>query len=129
MVTAEGTIIGIPDTYYYAFNFPINGGIQQPAVVNEQAEITAVKFSNLGGNNDAVAVTIYNSGPNPITISSGMLNGKATTILSNNSAVDAGSTQTFTLQASTLEQGSKYQIVLISSQNNGFVYSSIYDSS
>ncbi|HUK84290.1 MAG TPA: hypothetical protein VLU95_00360, partial [Candidatus Acidoferrum sp.] len=86
LITAEGTIIGIPDTYYYAFDFPINGGIQQPEVINERAEITTVKFSNLGGNDDAVAVTIYNSGSNPLIISSSMLNGKATTILSNNSA-------------------------------------------
>ena len=129
LVTSEGSIIEYPDTYYYPFlsnNPPFYGRIQQPSVVKEQAVITDVKFSHAGGNDDAIAVTFQNSGSNPIIISSSLLNGKAATILSKNVIVNAGSTQTITLQAGTLLQGSKYQVVLISKENNAFLTTSTY---
>jgi hypothetical protein len=125
LVTAEGNVIECADMFY-PFDFSISGRMQQPKAVREQAVITGVKFSYAGGNDDSIAVTIHNSGSNPIDILSSLLNGKATTILSSNAIVDAGSTQTFTLQAGTLEQGSEYQVVLISSQNNGFINTSTY---
>ena len=129
LVTSEGNIIEYPDTYYYPFlsnNPPFWGRIQQPAVVKEQAIITDVKFSHVGGNDDAIALTFQNSGSNPITISSSLLNGKAATILSKNVIVNADSTQTITLQAGTLLQGNKYQVVLISRENNAFITTSTY---
>jgi hypothetical protein len=129
LVTSEGSIIEYPDTYYYPFlsnNPPFYGRIQQPATVKEQAVITDIKFSHVIGNDDTIAVTFHNSGSNPITISSSLLNGKATTILPNNTIVDPSSTQTITLQAGTLMQGSKYQVVLISKENNAFITTSTY---
>lgn len=125
LVTAEGTIIESKDLLYYGFGSS-KDRFQFPAVVKEQAEITGVKFSHMGGNDDSITVTIHNSGSNPIDILSSLLNGKATTILSSNPTINAGNSQTFTLQAGALVPESKYQVVLISSQNNGFVGSSIY---
>jgi hypothetical protein len=125
LVTAEGNVIECADMFY-PFDFSVSDRIQQPTVVREQAVITSVKFSYKDGKDDSMAVTIHNSGSNPIDILSGLLNGKATTILSSNAIVDAGSTQTFTFQVGTLVQGSEYQVVLISSQNNGFINSSKY---
>ncbi len=77
---------------------------------------------------DSITATIHNFGSKPIDISSCLLNGKATAILSGNTFVEAGSTQTIALQAGTLLQGSKYQVVLISSQNNAFVTTETYGS-
>jgi hypothetical protein len=126
LVTAEGNIIEYPDTYFYAFDFPINSRIQLPTIVKEQAAITSVKFYDLGGNENAMAVTIHNLGSNPMNISSSLLNGKVATILSSNSIAEAGATQTLTLQASKLIQQSKCQVVLISKENNAFVYVSTF---
>jgi hypothetical protein len=127
LVTAEGNVIECADMCY-PFDFSISGRIQQPVVVKEQAIITGVKFSRVGGNNDVIAVTIHNLDSNPIDVLSSLLNGKATTILSSNTIVDVGSTQTFTLEAGTLVQGREYQVVLISSQNNAFIHASTYNS-
>jgi hypothetical protein len=124
LVTAKGNTIKYVDDFYYAF--PISVDIKQPAVVEETAEIATVQFFPKYGMYDSMTATVHNFGSIPINISSCLLNGKATTIFSDNTIIEAGSTQTFTLQAGTLVQGSTYQVVLISSQNNAFVNTSTY---
>jgi hypothetical protein len=123
LVTAKGNTIEYADEFYYALSFY---DIQQPVVVKEQAVITSVKFSDGDMSRGTVLVTVENSGSNPINISGSLLNGKATVILSNQAIIGVGSTQTFTIQAGTLVQGNKYQVVLISSQNNPFIYASTF---
>jgi hypothetical protein len=125
LVTAEGTLIECADLCY-SFDFGISGRTRQTPVVEETAKITMVQFFPKYGMYDSMTATVHNFGSNPLKISSCLLNGKATTVLSNNEIVEAGSTQTFTLQAGTLVQGSKYQVVLVSSQNNAFVNTSTY---
>jgi hypothetical protein len=125
LVTAEGNLIEGEDMCY-SFDFPVSGRIQQTAVVNEKAEITTVQFFQKSGMYDLMTVTVHNFGSEPINISSCILNGKATAILSSNSIVEAGSTQIFALQTGSLAQGGKYQVVLISSQNNAFMNTSTY---
>lgn len=125
LVTAEGKIIEGADMCYN-FNFPINGRIQQPTTVNEKAEITTVQFFQKYGMYDSMTVAFHNFGSEPIDISSCLLNGKATTILSANTIVEVSSTQTFTVQADPLVQGRTYQVVLVSSQNNAFINTSTY---
>jgi hypothetical protein len=127
LVTAEGNLIECADMCY--FDFPVSGRIRQTLVVKEDAKIVGVRFSHLSGNNGALLVTIHNSGSCPIDILSGLVNGKAATILSGKPTIDAGSTETLTLPAGTLVSGSKYQVVLISAQNNAFVTSTTYISS
>jgi hypothetical protein len=123
LVTVEGNTIEGADMCY-SFDFPHNGRIEQPTIVVEKAEIATVQFFQKYGMYDSMTATVHNLGSEPIDISSCLLNGKDTTILSGNTIVEAGSTQTIALQAGTLVQGNKYQLVLISSQNNAFINTS-----
>ena len=125
LVTAEGNIIESADMCY-SFDFPRSGKIQQPTTSVEKAEITSVQFLPKYGMYDWITASVYNFGSKPIVISSCLLNGKATAILSANTVIEAGSTQTIALQAGTLVQGNKYQLVLISSENNDFINTSTY---
>ncbi len=124
LVTADGNLIEGADPYY---EFRVSDRIQQPTVVIENAEIATVQFFQKYGMYDSITATIHNFGPEPIDISSCLLNGKAAAILSGNTIVETGSTQTIALQAGTLVQGNKYQLILISSQNNAFINTSTYD--
>jgi hypothetical protein len=118
LVTADGILIEGADPY---FEFLGEKKIQQPSVVDENAEIATVQFFQKYGMYDFVTAAVHNFGSNPINISSCMLNGKATTILSSNTIVEVGSTQTITLQTNTVTTGENSQLVLITSQNNAFI--------
>jgi hypothetical protein len=118
LVTADGNLIEGADPY---FEFPVSDKVQQPTSIDEKAEISSVQFFQKYGMYDSISATVHNFGSKPINISSCLLNGKSTTIFSGNSIIEAGSTQTFTLQTSTVTAGNNYQLVLISSQNNAFI--------
>jgi hypothetical protein len=120
LVTDDGTLIESADPY---FEFPVSDKIQQPTPISEKAEILSVQFFQKYGMYDSIKATVHNLGSEPINISSCLLNGKATTIFSSNTIIEAGNTLTFNLQAITITTGNNYQLVLISSKNNAFISS------
>jgi hypothetical protein len=125
LVTASNNLIGYVEPYYNPDpNIGINS--EKPTAVIEKGEITDVQFNDSNSSEGTIIVTFRNTGSNPITIGSSLLNGKAATMLQNSTIVSSSSAEELTLKAGTLVHGSKFQIVLITSQNNAFIQTSIY---
>jgi hypothetical protein len=123
LVTTSNNLISYIEPYYYPDHNIINS--EKPTLVIEKGEITGVRFNDNSLNEDTVTITFRNIGNTPVTITSGLFNGKAVEILQNSTTVDIGGTQELTLETGMLLHGSKYQIALISSENNVFISSSI----
>jgi hypothetical protein len=121
--TGHLTMISYIEPYYYPDHNISNS--EKPTFVIEKGEITSVRFNDNSLNEDTVTITFRNIGNTPVTIASGLFNGKAVEILQNSTTVDIGGTQELTLETGMLLHGSKYQIALISAENNVFISSSI----
>jgi hypothetical protein len=121
LVTAEGYIIQNPDIYYYYQTTSWNDlGTFYERIVPVQENLYLLNtgfFSNIG-NSSSVSLTLYNSGQNPITVTGCLVDGKQTTLLS--TVIEK--TKTVEVNLGPVVKGMQYQIVLVSSENNAFVY-------
>lgn len=100
--------------------------VSEPIVHAEKAEISNVKFNYDSHGNSLMTLTVRNTGEKMIELTGGMINGKTLTSELLNYVIEKGGVTTITLPllGEIPNQGSKYQLVLISSQNNAFVYGS-----
>ena len=124
LVTASNQLIGYVEPYYYPDPNSINNS-ENPKPVIEKGEISNVKFNNNSFSDTTIVLSFRNTGNTPVTIGSCLFNGKAVEILQNGTIVNTGVTQELSLKTRTLSNGSRYQIVLISSENNAFIISSM----
>jgi hypothetical protein len=124
LVTASNQLIGYVEPYYYPEPNSINNS-ENPKAVIEKGEISDVKFNNNSFSDDRIVLSFRNTGDTPVTIGGCLFNGKAAEVLQSSTTVNAGVTQELSLRTRTLFHGSRYQIVLISLENNAFIISSM----
>ena len=124
LVTASNQLIDYVEPYYYPQLNSINNS-ESPKAAIEKGEISNVKFNNNSFSDTTIVLSFRNTGNTPVTIGSCLFNGKAVEVLQKSTTVNAGFTQEISLKTRTLVQGSRYQIVLISLENNAFIISSV----
>ena len=127
LITTQGNVIEYPEKIFVPWRMN-QFWVSEPIVHPEKTEISNVKFNYDSLGNSLITLTIRNTGENMIILTGAMLNGKTLTTELLNYVIEKGGVTTITLPlpAEIPNQGSKYQIVLVSSQNNAFVYSSSY---
>lgn len=127
LITTQGNVIDYPEKIFVAWRMN-QFWVKEPIVHAEKTEISNVKFNYDSLGNGLMTLTVRNTGENMIELTGGMLNGKTLTTELLNYVIEKGSIKTITLPllGEKPNQGSQYQLVLISSQNNAFIYSSFY---
>ena len=127
LITTQGNIIEYPEKIFVPWRMN-QFLVSEPIVNAEKAGISNVKFNYDALGNSSMTLTVRNTGENMIELTGAMLNGKtlATELL--NYVIEKGSITTITLPlpGEIPNRESKYQLVLVSSQNMAFVYSSSY---
>jgi flagellin-like protein len=100
------------------------GALTFTFTATEQIQITNMQFGP-AGTNSWIAVTINNTGTSPVTINEAWVNNVKQTVSELPKTISANSGWVLNITNYSVTTGANYQVKLVSSKGNQFLYSAV----
>jgi len=120
------TMPGLGFGFYYALTL-WSGSLTYTFMATEQVQITNIAFGSPGASG-WIAVTVNNTGTSPVTINEAWINNLKQTSFNTNQApgnIAANAGVVINMTSYNLVNGNNYQVKLVSSKGNQFMYSAV----